>query len=62
MRILTGGGFAEGPSWAPNGRAIMFTRGSGAGQLFYVDVASGVTRPVPTPLGGSDPAWSPLRD
>ena len=61
-RILTGGGHAEGPSWAPNGRAIMFTRGASAGRLFYVDVASGVTRPVPTPLGGSDPAWSPLRD
>jgi TolB protein len=61
-RILTSGGYAEGPSWAPNGRAIMFTRGAGAGQLWYVDVASGATRRVPTPLGGSDPAWSPLRD
>jgi TolB protein len=60
-RILTGGGFAEGPSWAPNGRAIMFTRGASSGQLWYVDVASGATRRVPTPLGGSDPAWSPLR-
>ena len=61
-RILTGGGEAEGPSWAPNGRAIMFTRGASQGQLWYVDVASGATRRVPTPLGGSDPAWSPLRD
>ncbi|MGQ0590893.1 MAG: Tol-Pal system beta propeller repeat protein TolB [Sphingosinicella sp.] len=61
-RILTSGGGAEGPSWAPNGRAIMFTRGLSAGRLWYVDVASGATRQVPTPLGGSDPAWSPLRD
>ena len=61
-RILTGGGYAEGPTWAPNGRAVMFTRGASAGQLWYVDVASGATRRVPTPLGGSDPAWSPLRD
>ena len=30
-RILTGGGYAEGPSWAPNGRAVMFTRGASAG-------------------------------
>jgi len=60
-RILTGGGGAEGPSWAPNGRAIMFTRGLSQGQLWYVDVASGATRRVPTPLDGSDPAWSPLR-
>ena len=33
----------------------MFTRGASAGQLWYVDVASGATRQVPTPLGGSDP-------
>jgi len=59
-RILTRGGFAEGPSWAPNGRAIMFTRGASQGQLWYVDVASGVTRRVQTPLEGSDPDWSPL--
>lgn len=60
-RILTSGGYAEGPTWAPNGRAVMFTRGASSGQLWYVDVASGATRRVPTPLGGSDPAWSPLR-
>jgi TolB protein len=62
QRILTRGGYAEGPTWAPNGRAVMFTRGASQGQLWYVDVASGTTRRVPTPLGGSDPAWSPLRD
>ena len=61
-RILTRGGYAEGPTWAPNGRAVMFTRGASSGQLWYVDVASGATRRVPTPLGGSDPAWSPLRN
>jgi TolB protein len=60
-RILTSGVYAEGPSWAPNGRAIMFTRGASQGQLWYVDVASGALRRVQTPLGGSDPAWSPLR-
>jgi TolB protein len=60
-RILTSGLYAEGPSWAPNGRAVMFTRGASQGQLWYVDVASGALRRVSTPLGGSDPAWSPLR-
>jgi TolB protein len=60
-RILTSGIYAEGPSWAPNGRAIMFTRGASQGQLWYVDIASGALRRVATPLGGSDPAWSPLR-
>jgi len=62
VRTLTGGGFAEGPTWAPNGRAVMFTRGASAGQLYYVDVATGVTHRVPTRLDGSDPDWSPLRD
>ena len=61
-RLLTRGFYAEGPTWAPNGRAVMFTRGASAGQLWYVDVASGASRAVPTPLGGSDPAWSPLLD
>jgi TolB protein len=61
-RILTRGVYAEGPSWAPNGRAVMFTRGASQGQLWYVDVASGALRRVQTPLGGSDPAWSPLRN
>jgi TolB protein len=61
-RTLTSGGYAEGPSWAPNGRAVMFTRGASSGQLWYVDVASGAVRQVRTPLGGSDPAWSPLRN
>jgi len=51
----------EGPTWAPNGRAIMYQRGLGRGQVWFVDVASGATRRVPTPLEGSDPSWSPLR-
>ena len=49
-RILTSGGYAEGPSWAPNGRAVMFTRGASQGQLWYVDVASG------RDPAGADPA------
>jgi TolB protein len=51
----------EGPTWAPNGRAIMYQRGLGRAQVWYVDVASGETRRVPTPLEGSDPSWSRLR-
>jgi TolB protein len=51
----------EAPTWAPNGRAIMYQRGLGRGQVWYVDVASGETRRVPTPLEGSDPSWSALR-
>ena len=59
-RILTRDA-GEGPTWAPNGRAIMYQRGLGRAQVWYVDVASGATRRVPTPLEGSDPSWSRLR-
>jgi TolB protein len=59
-RILTREA-GEGPTWAPNGRAIMYQRGLGRPQVWYVDVASGATRRVPTPMEGSDPSWSRLR-
>ena len=59
-RILTSDA-GEGPTWAPNGRAIMYQRGLGRGQVWYVDVASGATRRIQTPLEGSDPSWSALR-
>jgi TolB protein len=39
----------------------MYQRGLGRGQVWYVDVASGESRRVPTPLEGSDPSWSALR-
>lgn len=60
-RILTEGYHNEGPSWAPNGRYIMFFRESGAGpKLFMVDVTGRVDVQIPTPAFASDPAWSPL--
>ena len=60
-RILTEGFHNEGPSWAPNGRYIMFFRDSGAGpKLFMVDITGRVDVAIPTPSFASDPAWSPL--
>lgn len=62
-RILTSGWQDEGPTWAPNGRAILFFRtaqGSGKADLWSVDLTGRVARRVPTPLDGSDPAWSRL--
>jgi TolB protein len=62
-RILTEGFHNEGPTWAPNGRVIMFFRdpGGNAGpQLFTVDVTGYNEQRVPTPSYASDPAWSPL--
>ena len=63
-RILTEGFHNEGPTWAPNGRVIMFfreIRGSAGGpQLYSVDLTGYNERRVPTPGFASDPAWSPL--
>ncbi len=63
-RILTEGYHNEGPTWAPNGRVLMFFRESrgaqGGPKLFTVDITGYNERPVPTPAFASDPAWSPL--
>jgi TolB protein len=62
-RILTEGYHNEGPTWAPNGRVLMFFReGQGAGngpKLFTIDITGYNERQTPTPAFGSDPAWSP---
>jgi TolB protein len=62
-RILTEGFHNEGPTWAPNGRVLMFFRespGSGGGpRLYTIDLTGYNERQVATPAFGSDPAWSP---
>jgi TolB protein len=63
-RLLTEGYHNEGPTWAPNGRVIMFfreTRGAQGGpNLYSVDLTGRNEQQVPTPGFASDPAWSPL--
>jgi TolB protein len=63
-RILTEGFHNEGPTWAPNGRVIMFFREArgeyGGPSLYSVDLTGHNERRVPTPGFASDPAWSPL--
>jgi TolB protein len=62
-RILTSGFHNEGPTFAPNGRVLMFFRdpgGSGGSSLFTVDISGRNELKVPTPGFASDPAWSPL--
>ncbi|MCO5133049.1 MAG: Tol-Pal system beta propeller repeat protein TolB [Phyllobacteriaceae bacterium] len=63
-RILTEGYHNEGPTWAPNGRVIMFFRdspgGNGGPKLYSVDITGYNERQIPTPNFASDPAWSPL--
>ena len=66
-RILVRSFHAEGPTWAPNGRVLMFFRESAtsggrgrSAQLFTVNLTGGNERRVASPSDGSDPAWSPL--
>jgi TolB protein len=66
-RMLASGFLVEGPTWAPNGRVLMFFRqqpnsGGRAGSvtLNQIDITGRFERPVPTPTDASDPAWSPL--
>jgi TolB protein len=63
-RILTEGFHNEGPTWAPNGRVLMFFRESpgakGGPRILSVDLTGYNERIVPTPSFASDPAWSPL--
>jgi TolB protein len=62
-RILTEGYHNEGPTWAPNGRVLMFFRdpgGSSGPTLFTIDVTGRNEQHIPSPSFASDPAWSPL--
>jgi TolB protein len=60
-RVLTEGFHNEGPTFAPNGRVIMFFRDAGGGpSLYTVDITGRNELKVPTPSFASDPAWSPL--
>jgi len=63
-RILTEGYHNEGPTWAPNGRVLMFFRetagADGGPRIYTVDLTGYNERRVSTPSFASDPAWSPL--
>ncbi|MDR3465732.1 MAG: Tol-Pal system beta propeller repeat protein TolB [Xanthobacteraceae bacterium] len=62
-RILTSGFHNEGPTFAPNGRVVMFFRdpgGTSGPSLFTVDISGRNEQRLPTPGYASDPAWSPL--
>ena len=64
-RILSTGFQQEGPTWAPNGRVVMFFRdqpGGGGPKLYSVDLTGRNEQAIPTTGFASDPAWSPLLD
>jgi TolB protein len=67
-RLLAEDFLIEAPTWAPNGRVLMFFRqqpskkdGSGGKtRLYSIDLTGHNEREIITPLDASDPAWSPL--
>jgi TolB protein len=63
-RLLTASFLDEGPTWAPNGRVIMFSRetagAAGQSSLYSVDISGRNLRPVASQGAASDPSWSPL--
>ncbi|MEE8562267.1 MAG: Tol-Pal system beta propeller repeat protein TolB [Alphaproteobacteria bacterium] len=67
-RLLTESFLVEGPSWAPNGRVLMFFRQTpaddrgrgGTSKLYTIDITGYNERELVTPTDASDPAWSPL--
>ncbi len=63
-RLLTTSFLDEGPSWAPNGRVIVFFREppgeAGTPALFTVNINGRNLRRLPTPGPASDPSWSGL--
>jgi TolB protein len=67
-RLLTRAFLVEGPTWAPNGRVLMYfrqnpadSRGQGTNsRLYSIDLTGFNEREIITPTEASDPAWSPL--
>ncbi|MCP4327774.1 MAG: Tol-Pal system protein TolB [Alphaproteobacteria bacterium] len=67
-RLLAEDFLVESPTWAPNGRVLMFFRqqpsnsdgGGGGSRLYSIDLTGYNERVAETPLDASDPAWSPL--
>ncbi len=62
-RLLTRSALDEGPTWAPNGRVILFSSknySTNSTRLFSIDITGYNERELPTPLDASDPDWSIL--
>ncbi len=66
-RLLAKGWSVGSPTWAPNGRRLMFYRETKGGEgeanpsgLYSIDLTGHNERRLETPRDASDPAWSPL--
>ena len=65
-RLLTKAFIDEGPTWAPNGRVLMFFRenagANGAPSLYTIEVTGRNLKKIELSSFASDPSWSPLLD
>lgn len=64
-RILTTGFHNEGPTWAPNGRVVMYfsqPQGASGPQIHSIDLTGYNEQIIKTSGFASDPAWSPLME
>ena len=66
-RLLAKGFLVEGPTWAPNGRVLMYFKqqpfeadgGGGDTHVYRIDITGFNEKRIITPSDASDPAWSP---
>lgn len=66
-RIIAQAYHVEGPTWSPNGRVIAYfkeTKGSKTkgktSSIYTIDLTGYNEQRLQTPVGASDPAWSPV--
>ena len=70
QQILFSDYHVESPTWAPNGRVIMFYKRErrnqdgtgGKTRIYAIDLTGYHLREIPTTTDASDPSWSPLLD
>ncbi len=63
-RMISAAYHVEGPTWAPNGRVLMYFKEMPTGEsrfsrLYTIDLTGSNDHPVELPTSASDPAWSP---
>ena len=67
-RLLAQGFLVEGPTWAPNGRVLMYFKqepfeadgSGGTTNVYRIDITGFNEKRIITPSDASDPAWSPV--
>ncbi|MDB5477574.1 MAG: tolB, partial [Alphaproteobacteria bacterium] len=63
-RMIASSYHVEGPTWAPNGRVLMYFKETASGnsrfsRLYSIDLTGSNEQPVNLSTSASDPAWSP---